>query len=39
MDENKFYMAEAYFGNFAKFGSAIISGDYIISTNGKIGST
>lgn len=31
-----YYMAEAYFGNFAKFGSGIISGDFIISTNGYI---
>lgn len=36
---DKFYMAEAYFGEFAKFGSAIISGDYLISTNGKINGT
>lgn len=31
-----YYMAEAYFGNFAKFGSGIISGDFMISTNGYI---
>ena len=35
----KYLITEAIFGNFAKFGSAIISGDWMISTNGTIDGT
>lgn len=33
----KYLITEAIFSNFAKFGSFIISGDWLISTNGTIG--
>ena len=35
----KYIITEAIFGNYAHFGSAIINGDWLLSTNGKIGIT
>jgi len=32
----KYLITEAVFGSFAKFGSAVISGDWMISTNGTV---
>ncbi len=32
----KYYIAEAYFGNYAHLGSFIINGDWMLSTNGKL---
>ena len=34
--ENKFVIAEAIFSDFAKFGSAVINKDWMISANGRI---
>ena len=35
----KYIITEAIFGSYAHFGSAIINGDWLLSTNGKIGIT
>ena len=35
----KYIITEAIFGNYAHFGSAVINGDWLLSTNGKIGIT
>lgn len=35
MSDMKYYIAECFFGNYAQFGSAIINGDWMISTYGK----
>ena len=35
-DDFKYLITEAVFGSFAKFGSAVISGDWMISTNGTV---
>ncbi|MBQ7684357.1 MAG: hypothetical protein IJT48_07685 [Bacteroidaceae bacterium] len=37
LDDFKFIITEAIFGKYAKFGSAIINGDWLISANGTIG--
>lgn len=33
--DHQYYIAKAFFGNYAQFGSAIINGDWMISTYGK----
>lgn len=35
-DERKFFISRAIFGEYAHFGSAIINGDWMLSTNGSI---
>lgn len=37
--EQQYYIAKAFFGDYAQFGSAIINGDYLMSMNGHIGNT
>lgn len=38
-DERKFFIVRAIFGDYANFGSAIINGDWMLSTNGSINGT
>lgn len=39
VSSQQYYMAKAFFGDYAEFGSAIISGDWMISKNGTIDGT
>ncbi len=39
VSNQQYYMAKAFFGDYAEFGSAIISGDWMISKNGTIDDT
>ena len=34
--EQQYYIAKAFFGDYAQFGSFIINGDWMLSTNGRI---